>query len=178
MARIIKKTNIRMADGSAAVLSTSEIASGEFETMLATPDFGTEYAVRRASTEAQALADHKHLRKQYHVPALSGKYAQLADDLRKAAEAGREAAKASDDGGTCNFDSATLYLKGWNREKVEQAARAAGVGFFVWNLWGSKSFVFPLRGVGQGNANTAAAEAMRDALKDMGYDAGMYCQID
>lgn len=178
MARIIKKTNIRMADGSTAVLSTAEIFPGEFETMLATPDFGTEYAVRRASTEAQALADHKHLRKQYHVPALSGKYAQLADDLRKAAEAGREAAKSSDDGGTCNFDSATLYLKGWNREKVEQAARAAGVGFFVWNLWGSKAFVFPIRGVGQANANTAAAEAMREALKGMGYDAGMYCQAD
>lgn len=178
MIRNIKKMNIRMEDGTAAVLSASEIAAGEFEVMLTDTDYDTEYAVRRSATESDALADFKRLRKQYHVPELSGKYAKLRDDLKAAAEQAREVAKNTDDGGTCNFDSTTLYLKGWNRDKVEQAARAAGVGFFVWNLWGSKSFVFPLRGVGQGNANTAAAESMRDTLKDMGYDAGMYYQID
>lgn len=176
--RNIKTSEIIMQDGTTAVLSTTELPNGEFETMLATPDFDTEYAVLRTTSEAQALADHKHLRKKYHVAPLAGKYAQLAEDLRKAAEAGREAANASDDGGTCNFDAATLYLKGWNRVKVAQAAKAAGVGFFVWNLWGSKSFVFPIRGVGQGNANTAAAEAMSKALEGMGYQAGMYYQID
>lgn len=178
MSRQIKKMNIRMEDGKPAVLSAAEIAPGEFEVMLASPDFGTEYACTRAVTEEDALAGFKYLRKKYHVPELSGKYAKLRDDLKAAAEQAREVAKNTDDGGTCNFDSATLYLKGWNRNKVEQAARAAGVGFFVWNLWGSKSFVFPIRGVGQGNANTATAEAMREALAGMGYDAGMYCQID
>jgi hypothetical protein len=178
MSRQIKKMNIRLEDGKPAVLSAAEIAPGVFEVMLASPDFGTEYATRRSESEKTALDDFKSLRKKYHVPELSGKYAKLRDDLKAAAEQAREVAKNTDDGGTCNFDAATIRLPGWNSKKVEQAARAAGVGFFVWNLWGSKSFVFPLPGTGQGNARTEAAEAMREALTGMGYDAGMYCQID
>lgn len=176
--RSLKTSNVTMKDGSTAVLSTTELPNGEFETMLATPDFDTEYAVLRTTSEAQALADHKHLRKQYHVAPLTGKYAKLSEDLRKAAEAGREVAKRTEDGGACNFDAATLYLKGWNRAKVEQAAKDAGVGCHLWNLWGSKSFVFPIPGTGQGDARSAAAEAMEASLKDAGYTAGMYYQID
>lgn len=178
MIRKIKQMNIRLEDGTAAVLSASEIAAGEFEVMLTDTDFDTEYAVRRSATEAEALADFKRLRKQYHVPELIGKYAQLRDDLKAAAELALKVAKATDDGGTCNMDAAKLYLPGWNRKKVEQAAKAAGVGCFLWNLWGSKSYVFPVYGTGQGNARTEAAEAMRESLSGMGYDAGMYCQID
>lgn len=176
--RKIQNTTIRMEDGTAAILSAAEIAAGEFEVMLTDTEYDTEYAVRRSSTEADALAAFKSLRKKYHVPELSGKYAKLRDDLKTAADQAREVAKTSDDGGTCNFDSATLYLRGWNSKKVEQAAREAGVGFFIWNLWGSKSFVFPIPGTAQGNARTEAAEAMRESLKGMGYDAGMYCQAD
>ena len=125
MARVIKQMTIRLQGGASAVLSTAEIALGEYETMLASADFGTEYAVKRSGSEAQAMADFKHLRKCYHVPELSGKYADLSRALKIAAEAGAAAARLSDDGGTCNFDSASLYLKGWNGRKVEQAAREA-----------------------------------------------------
>lgn len=177
MARQIKTANITLASGKAAILSTAELAPGEYETILASPDFGTEYKVLRTTSEAQALADFKHLRKTYHVAPLSGKYAKLAEDLRKAAAVGYAAAELSDDGGTCNFDAATIRLSGWIQAKVEQAAREAGVRCFVWNLWGSKSFVFPIAS-GQGNARTAGAEAMSDHLKKAGYDAGMYYQMD
>lgn len=177
MARQIKTANITMADGKAAVLSTSEAFPGEYETMLASPDFGTEYKVLRNTTEAGAIADFKRLHKAYHVAPLSGKYAKLAEDLRKAAAVGRAAAELSDDDGTCNFDAATIRLSGWTQAKVEQAAREAGVQCFVWNLWGSKSFVFPIN-CGQGNARTAGAEAMSEHLKKAGYDAGMYYQMD
>ena len=177
MARQIKATDITLADGKAAILSTAELAPGLYETMLASPDFGTEYKVLRNTTEEGALADFKRLHKAYHVAPLSGKYAKLAEDLRKAASVGEAAARLSDDGGTCNFDAATIRLKGWNRAKVEQAAKEAGVRCFEWSLWGSKSFVFPIA-TGQGNARTAGAEAMSEALKSAGYDAGMYYQMD
>ncbi|MBO5953426.1 MAG: hypothetical protein J6Q53_04805 [Oscillospiraceae bacterium] len=176
--KTIKTTNITLANGSAAILSTSEIHPGEYETMLASPDFGTEYKVMRAWSEESALDDHKWLKKQYHVAPLSGKYLQLSKDLAEAARKAEVIATILEDSGTCNFDSCTLYLKGWNQSKVEQAARAAGVGCFVWNLWGSKSFVFPLRIAAQGDPNTVAAEAMRDCLTGKGYSAGMYYQMD
>lgn len=177
MTRQIKKANITLKNGKAAILSTAELAPGLYETMLASPNFDTEYKVLRNTTEEGALADFKSLHKTYHMAPLSGKYAKLAEDLRKAAAVGRAAADLSDDGGTCNFDAATIRLKGWNRAKVEQAAREAGVRCFEWNLWGSKSYVFPIE-CGQGNARTAGAEAMSKALESAGYDAGMYYQMD
>lgn len=174
----IKTTNITLNTGAAAVISTAEIFPGEYETMMASPDFSVEYAVIRSTSEAEALADHKHLKNQHHVSSLSGKYLKLANDLLAASYKASQIANIIEDDGSCNFDSCTLYLPGWNRKKVEQAARAAGVGCFVWNLWGSKSFVFPMRVAAQANARSAAAEAMRDHLKAIGYDAGMYYQMD
>ena len=178
MARIIKHQNIILEGGKPALLSTAEIAPGEFETMLASPDFGTEYEVLKARTEAQALKHFRHLRDNYHRPPLSGKYAQLAEDLKAAAAHGLEVARNTPDGGTCNFDSVSVYLKGWNGKKIQQAAKAAGVACFERNLWGSRSWCFAARGAGQADANTAAAEAMRDYLKEAGYETGMYYQMD
>lgn len=178
MTRQIKHQNIILKDGKPAVLSTVEIVPGEFETMLASPDFGTEYEVLKARTEAQAFKHFRYLRDNYHRPPLSGKYAQLAEDLKAAAAHGLEVARNTPDGGTCNFDSVSVYLKGWNGKKVRQAAQAAGVACFEWNLWGSRSWCFAARGAGQADANTAAAEAMRDYLKEAGYETGMYYQMD
>ena len=178
MFRQIKFAEITLADGKPAALSTVELPGGEFETMLASPDFGTEYKQLRTDNEAQAMADFKHLFKTYHVAPLSGRYAKLAEDLRIAATHGAEVARSVEDGGTCNFDAVSVQLRGWCRTKVEQAAKAAGVGCFVWSLWGAKSYVFPLRIGAQGDARTAAAEAMRDVLQAANYDVGMYYQMD
>lgn len=178
MTRKIKSETITLRGGEAAILSTIEMAPGQFETMLASPDFGTEYAQLRTTSEAQALGDFRHLRKQYHVPPLSGKYAKLSEDLAAAAAYGLEVAAGSDDGGTCNMDAAGLVLSGWIEAKVEQAAKAAGVGCFVWRLWGSKSYVFPIPCGYQGNARSAAAEAMKNMLRDLGYETTMYYQMD
>ena len=178
MFRQIKFAEITLADGKPAALSTVELPGGVFETMLASPDFGTEYKQLRTDNEAQALADFKRLFSAYHVPPLRGRYAKLAEDLRAAAAYGAEVARCVEDGGTCNFDAVALDLRGWCRAKVEQAAKAAGVGCFTWSLCGSKSYVFPLRIGAQGDARTAAVETMRIVLQAAGYDAGMYYQID
>lgn len=111
------------------------------------------------------------------APALKGKYKKLAEDLKAAISYGLEH-QGTDDGGTSNFDAPTLSLPGWNKKLVEAAAEAAGCGCFVWNLWGSKSYVFSIRGTGQGYTRTKAAEAAKDYLKGLGYDAGMYYQMD
>ena len=71
-----------------------------------------------------------------------------------------------------------LDLRGWKRDKVEQAAKAAEVGCSTWTLFGSKKYVFSIRSRYQGNARTKAAEAMMEALKLSGYDARMYYQAD
>ena len=176
--RQLKKQTIILKDGKSAVLSTVEIVPGEFETMLASPDFGREYDVLRARTEAQAMKQFRFLRDTFHCPPLTGKYAKLAEDLKAAAASGLAVARNTPDGGTCNFDSVSVYLKGWNGKKIQQAAKAAGVGCSEWNLWSSKSWVFPIRGAGQADANTAAAEAMRDYLKEAGYEVGMYYHMD
>lgn len=174
----IKKETVILANGAIAILSTVEIVPGEYETMLASPDFSEEYAVTHATTEKQAIKHHKCIKDKFHNPPLSGKYLKLAHDLLLASHKAAEIANIIEDGGTCNFDSCTITLPGWNRKKVEQAARLAGVGCFVWDRWGSKAFVFPLRISAQADARSAASEAMRDHLKAMGYDAGMYYQMD
>lgn len=59
---------------------------------------------------------------------------------------------------------------------------AGGQGRWGWlfdlTLFGSKKYIFSIRSRYQGNARTKAAEAMAEALKLSGYDAGMYYQID
>lgn len=108
---------------------------------------------------------------------LKGKYAKLAQDLREALEYGKTMA-GDDDGGTSNFDSPTIELTRWNKDLVEQAAREAGLSCSGWVFSGVKRYIFSVPGVGQGYTRTNAAEAMSLFLRERGYDAGMYYQMD
>lgn len=156
--------------------------------MLLARSSGQEYASARAATEAEALAAYDKIRAA-HLPdnersadkpaPLTGRYAQLRDDLRAALQAGRAAEEADpEDGGSSNFDSASLYLPRWNKAKVEQAAKEAGTGCFTWKLFGQLRYVFRPDTHSQGNARSRNAEAMTAALCGMGYDACDYCQAD
>lgn len=110
--------------------------------------------------------------------AVCTKYYQLMLDLREAREAAQKAVSSTDDGGACNFDAVALKLPRWVEKQVEQAAKDAGCGCFVWNFYGNKRFVFPHRCGGQADARSAGAEAMYQALKHKGYDATMYYALD
>lgn len=170
------------------ILDTAEIYPDVFETMLLRDSDGEELASMTASTEAEALAQFAEIRATHRpdserkpkAPAkLTGKYAQLRDDIRQALESGRAAEEANpEDGGTCNFDSAALCLPRWNAEKVKQAAKEAGTSCFTWNCYGTREFVFGPNTRAQGNARSRNAEAMTRALRSMGYDAMDYCQMD
>lgn len=177
MARQIKRDeHIRLADGHSATLSAVQLSDKKFETMLLLNDgSGEEIISYQSTSEADAAAFFKEIRDEYHVPELTGKYKKLADDL-KAAHAYGLAHMGNDDGGTCNFDAPALFLTGWNKKLVEAAAKAAGVGCFEWEFF--KACVFTVRGAGQGYTRTKAAEAMCQYLKEQGYEAGMYYQMD
>ena len=86
----------------------------------------------------------------------------------------------TDAGGTCNFDSPTLYLPRWNKEKVKAAVKAAGLNSFEWMPFGrSRAFlVVSVPCAGQGYTRTNAAKAMSKRLGEFGYDSGMYYQAD
>lgn len=109
---------------------------------------------------------------------LTGKYARLRDDLRKAYHIGLEAAALVSDGGTCNLDAPALILRRWNHEKVNRAAREAGGGSYTWSCYGGGCHVFCFPVGGQAYKRETAARAMTEALAAMGYEALTYCQID
>lgn len=178
MRQIKRDEGIKLADGRSAILSAVELPGGKFEVMLLTKDAAAD-EIRSAQyeTEKVALLIFNEMRDQYHVPELTGRYKRLAEDLKEALAYGLEHA-GTDDGGTCNFDSPTLYLPRWDRKKVETAARVAGVGCSTWDSFSKKCYVFSVPGVGQGYTRTNAAEAMSKFLESRGYDAGMYYQMD
>lgn len=178
MVQIKRDEHIRLADGRSATLSAVQLSNGAYETMLLPNGGRGEEIISYQSTSAEdALYFFSEIKEKYHVPELTGKYKKLADDLIAALAYGL-AHMGSDDGGTSNFDAPTLTLPGWRKELVEAAAKTAGVGCFEWTLWSSKAYVFTIRGTGQGYTRTNAAEAMSGYLKEQGYDAGMYYQMD
>lgn len=175
MAKRMKFEHINMKNGVEAVLSTVEIAPSVYETLLSSSDFETEYVKLCTTSEAQALLDFKHLKKQYHIEPLKGRYAKLAKELEAAAAYGLEAATAVDGDGTCNLDAVLLNLKGWGSSKVEEVAKIADVGFREARLRGY--YILSLHCSYQANARTVAAKAMCEALQLAGYDASIHYQI-
>lgn len=111
--------------------------------------------------------------------ALTGRYAKLAADLKTSYEYGK-AHMGTDDCGTCNFDSPTLYLPRWNKERVKAAVKAAGLNSFEWKPFGRQRafLVVSVPCAGQGYTRTNAAEAMSKRLGELGYDSGIYYQMD
>ena len=179
MATQIKRDEqIRLADGRSVTLSAVQLSDKKYETMLLLNDgSGEEIISYQSTSEEDAVYFFNEIRDKYHVPELTGKYKKLADDLKAALAYGLEH-MGTDNGGTSNFDAPSLTLPGWEKKLVNAAARTAGVICSEWTLWKSKTYVFSMRGAGQGYTRTRAAEAMCQYLKEQGYEAGMYYQMD
>lgn len=115
-------------------------------------------------------------------------------ELAEAFETAKKSAEAyqnSDDGGSCNLDSPTIYYKrsgdperlGKSAEltadDVQKAAEMAGVSVWQWKLWKSSCFVVNWSGMrGQANRRSRMAEAFSKSLEKSGFGAGMFCQAD
>lgn len=176
--QIKRDEHIRLADGSSATLSAVQLSDGAYETMLLShDDRGEEIISYQSTSEEDALYFFNEIKDKYHVPELIGKYKKLADDLKAALVYGLEN-MGTDDGGTCNFDAPALFLTDWKKKLAEAAARTAGVGCFEWEFLNNKAYVFSVRGAGQGYTRTKAAEAMSHYLKEQGYEAMVYYQMD
>lgn len=102
------------------------------------------------------------------------------EQLTRALQAAKEAAEefaSSEDGGTCNFDTAVFPLKQVGRKRLAAAEEASGVSCYV-QRWFGQQCVFVCIGSGQANRRTRMAEAAAKALKARGLEATVYYQMD
>lgn len=107
---------------------------------------------------------------------ISTKVYNLAIALAKA----KDAANAyidTEDGGTCNFDCATVRLKGWKETDVKKAC--ALVGGIYCSKWDGHYFNWHLDNTsGIGNRRTKMAEVFSDSLKEQGYETSVWYACD
>lgn len=166
--------------GSKVIIDLADIG-GTYETIVMRPD-GMDIDGGRFESLAEAIDHYHKLVKQYSdsaVKPLTGRYAKLRDDLKKALAIGVQAEKENpEDGGTCNFDAVAIHLPRWRAALVEQAAKEAGTRCFDWKLYGHKHIVFAPDTNAQANARSRNAEAMENALRDMGYTVTSYAMMD
>jgi hypothetical protein len=90
-----------------------------------------------------------------------------------AADPGQEA-----DGGTCNFDTPAVCLPGTREKFVEECATAAGISTSAFKWFRSRYFFVFVPLYGQANRRSNMAEAANRRLKELGFDALLYCQAD
>lgn len=100
------------------------------------------------------------------------------DELTKALElAETEALKYADydDGGTCNFDSPMVILKGTSIKTLEQLY---GEHYGVYKLYAGAYIIGNLIMKGQGNRHTKMAEAFSEKLRQLGYNSYVHYVMD
>jgi hypothetical protein len=156
-----KQTRIENPNGTRFLISTA-LVDGDFETMV-------------FDDRMKNLEEYTEQVKQPVI--LTGKYFQLADDLKIAAEFARYV-DLDDDGGTSNFDALELTLSQWDESKVIAAAESAGLRAYQTKDFGVPVFLISTPVSRQGNARTRQAETMRDKMKDLGYDSSVWYQMD
>jgi hypothetical protein len=109
---------------------------------------------------------------------------KLLRDLRDAQAAALKAVEGTkEDGGSSNFDAATLSFPGYARTvyaEVEAVAKEAGVLVHLRSSGTWKgTFILGVPSYGQGDRRTAQAEAMHKLLLQRGWaTSGMYYQMD
>ena len=168
---------------SAVIISSAQIAPGEYEvmTMLRGGDEIESYRTRRRgdlnavfAQMVERYGDNASARR------ITPKMRALIDALKLACDAARAAREEDDeDGGTCNFDSPALNLPHWRSADIEACAKAAGLTVHDWRVYNLKYWVFSVPGpCGQANLRSRMAEAMTASLKASGFDALEYCQLD
>jgi hypothetical protein len=171
-------TEIILDNGKRAIVDATQIdpSSNDIEVMVMYPN-GEE--IESAICEESDVAEvvfNSFVQKYTGKPC--GKYLTLAENLKAAAAYALEKVKDIPDTGTCNLDATALKLPRWNEQRVEHAAKYAGIGCFTWDCYGNKRFVFTTPNVGQAYRNEKAAEFMGEYLTAKGYDVMQYCQMD
>lgn len=104
-------------------------------------------------------------------------YKKLTRDLIEAKDAALKAVMG-DEGGSANLDCIALSLPRLREEKVIEAVKEAGLYTRGKTNWIGKRYFISAPHGSQGNDNTKQIEAMRDCLKEKGYDVLIYYQMD
>ena len=104
-------------------------------------------------------------------------YSKLTADLIKAKEAAEEAAKG-EDGGTCNYDCLCLRVPRAREEMVLDAIKKAGLWCMRKSQWFGPCYLISPGKCGQGNSRLRAMEAMVRVMKEAGWNAMGYYQMD
>ena len=102
---------------------------------------------------------------------------KLVEDLVTARVAATEAARATGDGGTCNFDNVRLLGIRWSKG-LERALAAAGVRGHRRQWLGRSCIELDLGAFGQAGKNAAAAVAANKALSDRGWRTTVFYAMD
>ena len=107
------------------------------------------------------------------------KYENLTNDLKSAVYKAEEfASNSNDDGGTCNFDTLALKLPRYNEKETLKAIESAGTRAYKTSWCGEYFFFISNPVIAQGTKRTAQAEIMANYMRDKGYDAYVYYQMD
>lgn len=167
----------------AVIISSTQIEPGLFEIMTMTRD-GEEIESYRTRRRGDVIAVYAQMVERYAENAsarrITPKMQELIDALKLACNAAHAAREENDeDGGTCNFDAPALNLPRWKRADIEACAKAAGLIVRDWKPYGMRRWVFSVPfPCGQANLRSRMAEAMTASLKESGFDAMDYCQLD
>lgn len=108
---------------------------------------------------------------------MSERSENLKNTLIRAKEAALKFA-GIEDGGTCNFDCPMIRLYRWKQAEIEEAFSGAGLRYFDTTIYGTKYYVICGGTYGIANKRTAMAEEMYRIIKEAGFDAAMYYQMD
>ena len=106
---------------------------------------------------------------------------ERSENLKKALIRAKEAAllfAGVNDGGTCNFDSPMIRLYRWRQAEIEEAFNGTGLRYFDTTIFGTKYYVVCGGAYGQANRRTTMAEEMCRIIKEAGFEATMYYQMD
>lgn len=183
MTTSIKHDEIFDKDQRPLIVSTVLMPNGRYQTAVLCKD-GMDLEMTTCSTEECALRIHGEWVDKYaHSPdkpaakPLAPRYVKLSEDLKKAAQAAREMDFA-DNGGTCNLDSLKLSLPRFCEKDTLRAIEAAELRGRKTSQFGRTVYLVSTPISAQGNARTQQAEKMRDVMKEAGYDAGVWYQMD
>lgn len=168
----------RICKGEKIVIDIAEIC-GRYEIAVLGKG-GKELEMDTARTIQEAREIYNvYLKKYPESPApLTGKYKQLSEDIRKAIKAGQAAeVGVIDRYGSSNIDSVIIYLPRWNRDKIRQAAKEAGVNVVV-SEYSSRGILLDPVTSGQGQRRTVNVRAMKKSLEDAGYNVSIYYCMD